>query len=247
VNSFGNFNIHAVTDHPDTTFSDADGIVPGNLFVYCLIAVDSVGNQSEFSDSVQVGIPKIDWSLFTINNQETTFVSLDSVISDPDHSWNELTPVISNQNNLDVWINNGQLVLSPNPIGFFGNASFFFEVFDPGGFSDVMNIDLNIIQTTPSGLVSQQDQIPEDYYLYQNYPNPFNPSTQIKFSLPKSSKIRFVLYNTLGEKVETVYWGNLSAGTYVIDFNGQHLSSGMYLLQMETSEFSGSIKIILTK
>jgi hypothetical protein len=246
VNSYANFNFHANIDHPDTTYPDTDNILAGNLYVYCLIAVDSAGNQSEFSDSVRVGIPKIEWSLYSMKNEETTFVSLDSIISDPDHGWQELTPVISNEMNVNVQIDNNRLLLIPNPPGFFGNASFFFELFDPQGFSDGVNIDLNIIQTAPSNIIAQ-DQVPDNYQLYQNFPNPFNPTTRIKFSLPKTKVVRLNLYNPLGELVETVYSGNLPAGTYEINYNGHHLSSGIYLLQMQTSDYLKTIKLMLAK
>jgi hypothetical protein len=246
-NSLNSFVIHQVIDHPDTVFMDDLDIVAGNSYAYCLMAIDSAGNQSEFSDTVQVGLPRIDWTLNRINNLETTYVSLDTILSDPDHSRSELNIVISDTNNILIHISEDSMQIIPNPPAYSGTGGFFFEVYDPDGFSDAVRVDLNILQTAPTGIDDARGNIPQNYHLAQNYPNPFNPVTQIRFSLPKNTLVLLNLYNALGEKVETILADQLSAGTYQIRYDGHHLPSGIYILQMETSEFVGSVKMILLK
>jgi photosystem II stability/assembly factor-like uncharacterized protein len=75
---------------------------------------------------------------------------------------------------------------------------------------------------------------PNKFSLSQNYPNPFNPSTKIKFTLPKMDKVRIDLYNTLGQRVETLLNQQMKAGQYEIEFNAQNLSSGIYFYRLET-------------
>ena len=85
------------------------------------------------------------------------------------------------------------------------------------------------------------------YKLYQNYPNPFNALTTIPFTLNRSEKVRLVVYNQLGQQVMTLIDKNMGAGQYSILWNADNLSSGVYLLELETPEFSLSRKAIFIK
>ncbi len=57
TNGASNFQYLNTVVHPDSVYMDTYGIQPGQLYAYCLMAVDSAGNQSEFSDTVEVGLP----------------------------------------------------------------------------------------------------------------------------------------------------------------------------------------------
>ena len=85
------------------------------------------------------------------------------------------------------------------------------------------------------------------YSLSQNYPNPFNPTTTIDYSLAKDGLVKVELYNTLGQKLETVVNEHKSAGRYSINFNGEHLSSGVYFYRIEVSDFAQTRKMLLMK
>jgi hypothetical protein len=89
--------------------------------------------------------------------------------------------------------------------------------------------------------------IPADYELYQNYPNPFNPSTNIKFSIPKSDFVTLNVYNLLGQKVATLVENELTAGTYNVKFDANNLNSGIYFYELRTSSYSVSRKMLLVK
>ena len=95
--------------------------------------------------------------------------------------------------------------------------------------------------------VNEIEEIPVSYSLYQNYPNPFNPTTNIKFSLPKSTNVRINIYDALGKLVTTLINGNQSAGTYEVEFNAGNLSTGIYFYQLSTPEFSATKKLLLMK
>jgi predicted phosphodiesterase len=93
-----------------------------------------------------------------------------------------------------------------------------------------------------------------DYTLQQNYPNPFNPSTKIKFALPKTDKVKIELYNTLGQRVETLLNQQIKAGDHEVEFNANNLSSGIYYYRIEvgdparrTGEFQDVKKMILLR
>jgi phosphatidylserine/phosphatidylglycerophosphate/cardiolipin synthase-like enzyme len=97
---------------------------------------------------------------------------------------------------------------------------------------------------------STENEIPVNsfnYKLYQNYPNPFNPVTTIRFEVPVSQDIELKIFDLLGREVSSLYSGTAPAGIMTIDFNAGNLSSGIYIYQLKTNEFTASKKLILIK
>lgn len=89
--------------------------------------------------------------------------------------------------------------------------------------------------------------IPQDYYLSSNYPNPFNPTTNIKFSIPKSGMVILKVYNMLGQEVGTLINREMAAGSYKVDFNASKLSSGVYFYTIQAGNFTATKKMMLLK
>lgn len=98
-----------------------------------------------------------------------------------------------------------------------------------------------------SDVVMIEDAVLNEFQLYRNYPNPFNPSTTIKYSLPRQSRIKISLYNILGNLVETLFDGEQTAGIHQLILNAKDLSSGVYFVSMEADHFNKSIKISVVK
>ena len=89
---------------------------------------------------------------------------------------------------------------------------------------------------------------PNEFVLRQNYPNPFNPATTIEFSIAATSHVSLVVYNILGEKVETLVNENLNAGQHSIVFNASsHLASGIYIYQLRAGNMVVEKKMTLLK
>ncbi len=112
-----------------------------------------------------------------------------------------------------------------------------FTIFDPSV------LDVNVIPG--SGL-------PTKFALNQNYPNPFNPTTEIKFDLPKRSKVNISIYNVLGQKVKTLLDDEKAAGSYMADWDGtsdggNSVSSGVYFYRMQAGNFQETKKMMLLK
>ena len=95
--------------------------------------------------------------------------------------------------------------------------------------------------------VKENTDVVNKFKLYQNYPNPFNPSTKIKYSIPTESHIVINVFNTLGEKVATLFNGNKKRGQYSIEFNGSNLPSGTYFVRLAAVNYNKTIKTILLK
>ena len=91
------------------------------------------------------------------------------------------------------------------------------------------------------------NKIPNNYVLDQNYPNPFNPITKIQFALPKSENVIIVVYDTLGQKIQTLLNKQCSAGYHEIDFNAQDVPSGIYIYQIQAGNFHDAKKMMLLK
>ncbi|CUS90101.1 Por secretion system C-terminal sorting domain-containing protein [Candidatus Kryptonium thompsonii] len=104
--------------------------------------------------------------------------------------------------------------------------------------------------TDYSKFVKVYDRIsetPAKFELKQNYPNPFNPETVIEFDLPKSSDVKLIVYNSLGQVVEKLVDEYLSSGSYRVKFNGGHLPSGVYFYKLTADGYSSVKKMLLIK
>ncbi len=92
----------------------------------------------------------------------------------------------------------------------------------------------------------------KSYQLNQNYPNPFNPVTRISYSIPAYSKVTIKVYDILGRQIRQLVNENMNAGTYLIDFNGSELASGVYFIRMtaegrDGTSFADTKKMLLVK
>jgi len=99
---------------------------------------------------------------------------------------------------------------------------------------------------------NQYGVLPQEFSLNQNYPNPFNPSTTISFDLTRRGEILLEIYNSLGQKVKTLYSGTIAAGSHSFDWNGTDQSgkktaSGVYFYKLSTDAQTASKKMMLLK
>jgi len=89
--------------------------------------------------------------------------------------------------------------------------------------------------------------VPEVLELFHNYPNPFNASTTIRFFLPEKDQIKVNVYNILGQRVKELVNREMEAGKYEVQFNGNNIASGVYIVRLENSVHSESRKMVLVK
>ncbi len=88
----------------------------------------------------------------------------------------------------------------------------------------------------PVGIDKKQERFPKDFILYQNYPNPFNSSTSINFEIDKTSEIKIVIYDILGNQVKLITNQQYRPGYYTIQWNGNNderisMPSGIYFVK----------------
>ncbi len=80
-----------------------------------------------------------------------------------------------------------------------------------------------------------------------NHPNPFNPITVINYTLPSNEKVVIKVYDILGREIAELVNEIKSAGTYSVDFNASHLSSGVYFYSITAGNFRQVKKMVLAK
>ena len=85
------------------------------------------------------------------------------------------------------------------------------------------------------------------FWLNQNYPNPFNPSTTIQFSLPAALNVKIIIFNLLGQEIQTLVNETKEAGIHEIIFDAQNLNSGVYLYKIEAGSYIQTRKMTLIK
>lgn len=115
----------------------------------------------------------------------------------------------------------------------------------PGNSKDVTTIKYS----QALGITNISTEVPEKFMLKQNYPNPFNPVTNIEFDIPAGTTrwVALKIYDITGKEVAMLVNQNLSAGTYRVDFDASHLSSGTYFYRLEADEYKEVKKMILIK
>jgi hypothetical protein len=101
------------------------------------------------------------------------------------------------------------------------------------------------VRTT--GIQQISSFIPSEYKLLNNFPNPFNPTTKIRFQIPKTSFVDIKVYDITGRVIEDLISQNLKAGIYEYGFDGSGLTSGIYFVKMQTTDYSGVKRIVLVK
>lgn len=108
----------------------------------------------------------------------------------------------------------------------------------------------NVLKVTDvvTGINTVNNLIPSEYKLEQNYPNPFNPTTNINFSLPKSSNVSLKVYDALGKEVATLVNEFRTAGNYTSEFSAaSNLTSGIYFYTLTSENFTSTKKLMLVK
>jgi cytochrome c peroxidase len=88
---------------------------------------------------------------------------------------------------------------------------------------------------------------PSETIMVQNFPNPFNPVTTISFAIPTDQNVKIVVYNSLGQVVETLLNERLIAGEHSVQWNANQLPSGIYFYQIQSGDYQDMRKMILMK
>jgi zinc carboxypeptidase/carboxypeptidase family protein/type IX secretion system substrate protein len=84
--------------------------------------------------------------------------------------------------------------------------------------------------------ISGNTETPNKFELGQNYPNPFNPKTVISFQLAVNSYTKLVIYDVLGNEIETLVSDKLQPGMYKVTWDASNYPSGVYYYRISSGD-----------
>jgi len=99
----------------------------------------------------------------------------------------------------------------------------------------------------PLTAVHETPPLPNQFALSQNYPNPFNPSTQIRYTVPKSINLSLKVYDVLGREVITLVDGKIEPGEHAVGWNALKNPSGVYFYRFSAGNFVQTKKMTLVR
>lgn len=114
-------------------------------------------------------------------------------------------------------------------------------------------LHMNLLHSDYKFSPDKQEQLGEnsssslEEELLGNYPNPFNPSTIIKYQVPETGTVKIKIYDILGKEITTLVNETQMAGLHEVEFNAEHLPSGVYIYTINANGIAQSRKMILTK
>jgi hypothetical protein len=89
---------------------------------------------------------------------------------------------------------------------------------------------------SPTGMTINPE-VKIDYYEYLNvYPNPFNPDVLLRFNLKNPGYVRIKVFDIAGREISQIAGGLLNAGIHERNWNSKGLSSGVYIIRLETPD-----------
>jgi hypothetical protein len=112
----------------------------------------------------------------------------------------------------------------------------------PGEYHVYLNRNVVNTVVTPVSFVN----LPADQLVIKVYPNPVLQTAVIDVNIPESGNVQMDLLNSLGQKIMNVHAGFLNKGNHSLGLdNNKKLSSGTYLLKVQTKTSNGIIKIVV--
>jgi len=91
--------------------------------------------------------------------------------------------------------------------------------------------------------------VPAAFGLLWSYPNPFNGTTVLGFRVPGpgAQGVKLTVYDMLGREDRVVVNESRTPGTHTVLFDAAGLSSGVYIVRLESSGRSAAHKLLLLR
>jgi hypothetical protein len=93
----------------------------------------------------------------------------------------------------------------------------------------------------------QEIELPTDLQLLPNYPNPFNPTTTIRWQQQHTGNVRLDLYDISGRHIKKFADATFNAGLQSVILDASNLTSGVYMVRLESSNQRVTQKVVLMK
>ncbi len=145
---------------------------------------------------------------------------------------------------LNDLLTNSYSIVSGNALS---NIQLTLEPYGSAVFTVSLTRDTISLPPIVSAGYGSKNEFPTKFLLYQNYPNPFNPSTFIEFELPYRTKVKLIIYDSLGREIKTLIDAELDAGKHRVRFDSNGLPSGVYFYKLIGDRFNDVKKMVLIK
>ncbi len=129
---------------------------------------------------------------------------------------------------MEIYLHNGSILQNVRFETEYGENKY-----SENGFSGIRILD---------GIVS-----PDKFGIIETYPNPFNSRTSLTFNLPEVANIKIALYDLSGRQVADLMDNKLQAGQHSLTIDGENLSSGVYVVQLQAEGKVSKRKLTLIK
>ena len=114
--------------------------------------------------------------------------------------------------------------------------------------SDSANYDPDAtIDDGSCALAIESPIFPDQNGITSTYPNPFNPITTINYVLLENTDVMLDVYDINGKQITSLVNAFQIAGYHNIRWNASSFPSGVYLINMESSNFKKVQKVVLVK
>jgi hypothetical protein len=97
------------------------------------------------------------------------------------------------------------------------------------------------------GIEEAATLLPITFDVVHNHPNPFTKITEIKYALPKDSRVNITVYNLSGQKIATLVHSQNKAGYHTVQWDTKNYSSGIYFIRFEAGNYTETKKIVLIR
>ncbi|MDZ4806760.1 MAG: alpha-amylase family glycosyl hydrolase [Bacteroidota bacterium] len=113
----------------------------------------------------------------------------------------------------------------------------------PGEFHVYLNRNLVNAVTTPV----TNNNTPGNQLLAAVYPNPAQSSSVLDIDIPQTGKLQVDLLNNLGQKIATIFSGNLPRGKHRMPLSDKinNLPAGTYLLSIQSANKATPVKLVI--
>jgi hypothetical protein len=122
-----------------------------------------------------------------------------------------------------------------------------------GSSADIWITRFHNCDSNPVTMASPVNKLIEaNTYRFSVYPNPFSKASTISFSPEQSVHVSLKVYDLTGKLVAILLNEQMQAGEHEIKWNannssGRTVSSGVYLLRIESGDFKETRKIFVAK
>ena len=101
--------------------------------------------------------------------------------------------------------------------------------------------------TESCGVVALSTSVPniESLLAAAAYPNPASRDVTIDFNLTTSTKMNIDLFNSLGQKVQSITSQEYTSGRQIEQINVSNLSDGMYFVRMQTEDGIHNMELVV--